>query len=132
MVLCNGFRGYFVCGGGWIGFNVVNILVDIIYVFIVVSCLFFDFFVFKDVLFFLWVDISNVMYWYFYKVCKEVGKVFGGDCEYIKVIGGLFVKMVVGLFVGVSRLLEEDFMEEFEGLLRRVVEWVGVWVYEGV
>ncbi|KAK4677823.1 hypothetical protein QC764_302260 [Podospora pseudoanserina] len=129
--LRNGLRGYFARRGGRTGPNAVNILVDIIHVLIAASCLSPDSPVLKDVSFPLRVDISNIMYWYLYKACKEAGEVFGGDCEYTKAIGNLFAKMMAGLPAGASKPPEEDFMEELEGSLRRVVEWAGVWVYEG-
>ncbi|KAK0741997.1 hypothetical protein B0T21DRAFT_360516 [Apiosordaria backusii] len=129
--LRNAFRAQFTGGRRRTGPDAVNILVDIVHILMAAGCLPPDSPILKDTSFPSLMDISNVTYGFLHEACKEAGDVFGGDCEYTKAIGDLFAKMMGKLPSGSSRPPEEEFAQEFEVSMKKLLEWAGIGTERG-
>jgi hypothetical protein len=69
-------------------------------------------------------DTHAVTYGYLYEVCKEAGKVFGGDSAYTKAICDMFANLVSKK--PDARPGSKEFAAEFEKGQKKVLAWAGV------
>ncbi|KAK3389449.1 hypothetical protein B0H63DRAFT_492388 [Podospora didyma] len=104
----------------------VNEMLDVIRVLIVTGSLPPDAPTFENKAFPRLQDIRTVACGYLYETCREAGKAFGDDTEYVRGIGEVLKTMVNVRLGGLGKLATKEFEKEFDEAQGKLMQWATV------